>query len=217
MVILTQARRWTDFLGAEASGKRSRENITIAASQTIVPGQVLGRVDTGTATAGAVVGTGNGAMGSITLGPDVKPGNYTVRITSAAANAGGFNLIDPDGDVVGSGNVASAFTSDHLSFTLADGSTDFTAGTTIPIAVAVTASSYKALNLAGTDGSEVASAIALYPVETGGAETKVIAAVVRDCEVNGGELTWPAGITVNQKATATRQLADLGVIVRPGV
>lgn len=125
MATLTQAHRWGDFLCDEAGGLRSREQVTIASSQTIVPGQVLGKV------------TANG--------------RYVVLAPGAS------------------------------------------------------------------DGSEAAAAIALYPATTGGSDTKVIAVVMRDCVVNGGELTWPVGITTNQKTAATGQLTALGIIVRPGV
>lgn len=37
---------------------------------------------------------------------------------------------------------------------------------------------------------------------------------VRDCEVNGHKLVWPAGITPAEKAAAEATLADAGVLVR---
>ncbi len=42
MATLIEGRHPGEFILSEANGQRSRENITIGASQTIVPGQVLG-------------------------------------------------------------------------------------------------------------------------------------------------------------------------------
>lgn len=72
--------------------------------------------------------TGNGAMGAITVSAGAKIGRYTLTIIEPATNAGAFMVTDPDGLVVGHGNVAAAFSAGGLAFTLADGGTDFAAG-----------------------------------------------------------------------------------------
>lgn len=74
---------------------------------------------------------------------------------------------------------------------------------------------YKILAPAAVDGTEVAAAI-LAPTEdptdpVGHVRTS---AHVRDCEVNGRKLAWPAGITNPQKAAAEAALATAGVLVR---
>jgi hypothetical protein len=38
--------------------------------------------------------------------------------------------------------------------------------------------------------------------------------MARDCEVDGSALTWPVGITTNEKAAAVVQLVALGIVVR---
>lgn len=92
-------------------------------------GCVLGTQETLEATSEANAGnTGNGAMGAVTVGADAKVGDYTLTIVEPAANAGAFIVEDPDGIVIGNGDVAAAFNAGGLSFTLADGSTDFAAG-----------------------------------------------------------------------------------------
>ena len=94
----------------------------------------------GSAVATADAGnTGNGAMGAITVGAGAKAGTYRLEIIEAAANAGTFGVWDPDGIMVGTGNVASAFSGGGLSFTLADGATDFVAGDGFAIVVTLTA------------------------------------------------------------------------------
>lgn len=64
-----------------------------------------------------------------------------------------------------------------------------------------------------TDGSQNAAAI-LYADATAATADVGATANVRDCEVNGNLLTWPAGITAPQKTAATTALAALGVIIR---
>lgn len=51
-------------------------------------------------------------------------GVYRVVFTSAANNGGGFEVIDPNGDIVGTGVVGTAF-ANQIGFTIADGTTDF--------------------------------------------------------------------------------------------
>ena len=80
--------------------------------------------------------TGNGAMGAITVAAPAKVGNYTLTIVEPGANVGTFIVLDPDGIQIGDGAVASAFSAGGLSFTLADGATDFVAGDSFTIAVA---------------------------------------------------------------------------------
>lgn len=69
------------------------------------------------------------------------------------------------------------------------------------------------LNPAAADGSEAAAAILYEGVDASAADA-TRTAVVRDAEVNGGEIVWPAGITDPDKATAIGQLAALGILVR---
>lgn len=69
---------------------------------------------------------------------------------------------------------------------------------------------YVAIDFDASTGEEDAAAILLADFEVTGANTPV-AALVRDAEVNTGELKWPAGATSNQKAAALAQLAALNI------
>ena len=131
------------------------------AAATFKVGAVLGKfIASPTGTAAATVGTGNGVMGTITMTSkaSLQLGVYTLRITKAVTDAGDFELIDPQGDVVGLGHVATAFAKNGFAFTLADGSTDFVEGDTIAITVAGT-EKYKLVEATATDGSQIASAV----------------------------------------------------------
>ena len=100
-----------EFLLSEAAGARSRENIVIAASQTLVAGSVLGKVLLGavTVTPGAIVGTGNGSIGTVTSDAGAPAGVYQVVIIEPGANAGTFQVFKPDGTIDGAGVVAVAY------------------------------------------------------------------------------------------------------------
>ncbi|MEA3641291.1 MAG: head decoration protein [Lamprobacter sp.] len=88
---------------------------------------------------------------------------------------------------------------------------DLLAGTVLGI---VTASGkYTQFDQDGADGSETAAGILVYPTDATSADT-ACAAIVRDAEVHGDQLTWPADIEAGEKTTAIAQLASLGIIVR---
>lgn len=154
-----------------------------AATPTYSIGTVLGAfIGTPTATAAATVGTGNGVMGAITMtaANGLKLGTYTLKITKTVANAGDFVLINPDGAVVGQGQVATAFAQAGFAFTLADGATDFIAGDSIAITVAGTVK-YKVAVETATDGSKVPAAI--YIADAFGASKDTVMVATTDTKV----------------------------------
>lgn len=115
---------------------RSVDTVVVEAGMDI--GAVVARTlisPTGTA---VKTGTGNGAMGTITVTKYAQVGVYTLRVVKAATDAGDFVVLDPAGVQIGAGTVGVAFTSKDMSFTLADGSTDFIVGDTFAITVAGT-------------------------------------------------------------------------------
>lgn len=215
--VFTEARHAGEFILTEANGKRSRETVTIAASQSIKAGGILALLaQDGDVTVSAAAGAGNAGNGTLTLADPAisgraKHGVYNVIFTAATD----FKVEDPDGREIGTGSVGNAFNKE-VKFTVTAGGTPFAAGDTFAITVAVETSDYQAVayDPAGTDGSEVPGAIAIYPATTGAGETAKIAALVRDCEVNGNILEWPDGITDAQKESAVGTLRGLGIIVR---
>lgn len=115
-----------------------RNTVTVTVEAGMDLGAVLQRaVSAGTITPGAVVGTGNGTVGttSVTNSPFLQLGTYTLRFTAATT----FNILDPMGDVVGQGATGTAVTNvQGLTFTVTAGGTAFVAGDTIPLVVAGT-------------------------------------------------------------------------------
>ena len=205
-----EGKHRAEFVQSLANNNRSIENITLKSGQNVAAGEVLSKELTGAATSAAAAGnTGNGTMGSVTVGDQAKVGDYILTIVEPGSNVGDFTLADPNGVQVGTGDVAGAF-SGEISFTLADGGTDFAAGDSFTISVTLTSEVYTALP---NDASEEAVAIALDNYDATSA-AKDGAAVVRDAEVNDAELTWPSGQSAANKTVAQNQLKDNGVIFR---
>jgi hypothetical protein len=170
-----------------------------------------------TATSASVVAdgdnTGQGAMGAVTVSNSAKPGDHVLTITKAAASAGDFQVVDPDGYVIGVGTVGVAFAGGGLAFTLADGDPDFAVGDFFTITVAAGSGNYAMHDAAGTDGREVAAAI-LFDAVDATSDSQSGVAIARNAEVNGDEITWKTGISDGDKAAGIASLKALGVVVR---
>jgi Bacteriophage lambda head decoration protein D len=212
MTTLTETFHAGGFMVSEAAGLRSRESVTVLSGQNLKAGAVVAR-HLGAATPAAFAGnTGNGAMGAVTVLADAKPGVYKLVIIEPATNAGRFTLTDPDGVVVGVGTVAVAFAGPQLSFTLADGATDFAAGDGFDITVA-DGGKVKEYNPATAAGGARAYGVLWDDVDAS-ASDKPGVALVRDAEVNGSELVWFAGATAQQIIDGKASLALRGIIAR---
>lgn len=213
MPALGELRRDGDFV-ASTNNRGSMESATLAATvAALVPGTVLGKRTIGTATAAAAAGnTGNGAVSAVTVAAGAKVGVYRVMCIEPGTDAGQFVVEDPNGVIIGRATVGVAF-SNQIGFTIADGATDFVAGDSFNVTVAAGNGQYQPLDLAATNGAAIAAGV-LYGNAKINAGSKPIAVVARDAEVKLAALTWPDGITTDEKTAALAQLAALGVIAR---
>lgn len=99
--------------------------------------------------------------------------------------------------------------------TILSGVGKITAGTVLG---KVTASGkYKVLAPGASDGSEVASRIALQSADATSADAPRTVVLARHAEVVAQALVWPVGITNNQKTAALAQLETVGIVARRGV
>src|SRR5258706_11860988 len=131
MTIKTERNYGGEFLISEAPGKRSREKITVAISQTLLAGAVLGAIALGAVTVAAAVAlgsnTGNGVFGAATADSGAPAGDYKVLFIEPGTNLGTFAVYMPDGTLDGHGVVGTAYNG-TINFTIADGATDFVSG-----------------------------------------------------------------------------------------
>lgn len=212
MPVLTQGVQVGEWLLSEAEGQRSRDSatVTVAGAVALPSGTVLGRITVGAITSSAVAGnTGNGTMGTVTGSAGAKAGVYKLTIVEPAANAGAFIVEDPDGIVIGNGDVAAAFSAGGLAFTLADGATDFAAGDQFNITVAAGTGKYVKYVSNATDGSQVAAAV-LYQSLPGTNGDYKATIFNTDAEVIGAMLNGGAGTD----ATGIAGLRAVGIKVR---
>jgi hypothetical protein len=219
MVVLTEGARVGEAIMSEGNFHISRENGVVALSQTILRNGLVGRVAVPAAVdvTQSYTGTGNGVLtpANPAVSSKVQDGAYKIRITVAAANAGTFQVERPDGTEIGTGTVGVAFNKE-IKFTIADGATDFVVGDEFQFVVAANPEDFQivAYNPAGSDGSEVPYGYSPYGAVTDGVKTAKIVNLVRECELNGNCIAWPAGITAAQKADAIQALAVQHIIVR---
>lgn len=209
---LTETGGAGGFILSVASGNRSFENGTLNLAQDLGAGTVLGRLLSAGAATAVGTPTGDGTITVGAIGADAVAGDYTLVCVAAAADAGTFNFLAPDGSLIRQITVgAGAAANSHVVITIADGANDFVAGDTWT--VTVTAGDYEILDPAEDDGAQIAAGILFADVDATDADT-ACCVVVRDAEVNANELVWPSGISAGNKAIATAQLNARGIFLR---
>lgn len=219
----TENYRVGEFLGREAPGDISRDQVTLKAvndgATTWLSGTVLGKILIGALTAAAGGGnTGNGTLTALAAGATTKVGAYTF-ICFSVTGGYWFGVTDPNGRVVGIVKATGAAQSiSDMTFTLTNGGANFVIGDSFTVTVAAGSGLSVILNPAAVDGSQNASGV-LH--SSGGKDayvggsSNVNATVVNFCAtVAIGLLQWPAGITTPQKNAALAQLAALGIKTR---
>lgn len=216
---LIENKRLGDWLLHEKDARYSRGKGVIASGVGIIrSGMALGRVLVAGAAAVAFAGnTGNGAMGAVTVGAGAIAGVYRLYFIEPATNLGKFVVEDPNGKFVGIGTVASAFAGGGLSFTLADGATDFVSGDGFDITVSAGSLKLKPWTPAGTDGTQILAAFLIADKIDATAADVDAAILERDALVNPQGLSWGAAVTTqNHRDTAIAQARTLGILAREG-
>ena len=214
MTIKIEGLHTGEFIQSEASGERSREEITIASGENLKVGDVIAQTKTGgTITAAADAGnTGDGTVTGLSVGSGAQEGEYRLVCIEPAVDAGTFQVEDPDGSIIGTAVVAVAFAGD-IGLTINDGAADFIAGDSFTLTVTQTTGEWQVLAPAATDGSEVAAGVLYADVDATAAATAGVV-IARDAEVNGKLIGWPGGITAAEKDLAITQLNERGIIFR---
>ncbi len=111
----------------------SRPNI-IEVGQNLLMGTILSEVKSAAAAAALAGNTGDGTVGSISVGPKVQKGTY--KLIAVKTTAGGeFNVLSPAGYSCGMATIGEAFVSSEINFTITDGATPFVLGDGFTIAV----------------------------------------------------------------------------------
>ena len=174
------------------------------------------------ASAPAVVGTGNGTIGTLSLGPDAKTGQYRVECIEAITNGGAFKVVGPDGDeiavgyiIAGAGGVLTLANQRQLNLVVTDGSTDFAVGDFFDVFAFNKLAGGKCVEWDPTtyDGRDDVAGV-LYDNVNASAADKAGVIVARQAEVRKNDLQWATAITAAQKESAYLDLAALGIVAR---
>lgn len=162
---------------------------------------------------------GNTGSGVLTLanpayGSSVKNGVYRIRCTATGTDGGTFSVVDPDNIALANATVGSAYTGDHVKFTIGDGLTDFAIGDGFDITAAVTAGAVTA-NPVVAALPPVLERLLAHAVVQG--PTDSLAHFQAWRETISSQRIIPVGISVKVGADATEQDASgrvLGIGVR---
>jgi len=126
------------------------------ASGNLKRGSILGQKSTDSVTTAAGAGnTGNGTLGSISIGASPKYGVFTLTASSATT----FTVTDPEGNAQANATVGTAYTSDTVNFTLTAGGTAFVAGDSFTLEVVEATGDYILSVKSANDGSQNPSAV----------------------------------------------------------
>lgn len=220
--VLSEGLHAGAFIVSEAEqGFFSRDQVTVALSQTILAGQVIGKVavpsgitSSGTADAG---NTGNGTLtldASNPVDTGAQDGNY--RLVALAPTE--FEVLDPKG--INIGRVATGATfANQIKFVVAAGGTAFAVGDAFTVTVGresvqATDEQVKPWTPSATDGSQNPTGIMVYPVTTDGTATKLGTMLARHSEVRLSDLTFGGSPSAAQQKECIEQLRRLGIVCR---
>lgn len=207
----------SDFLLREENGQYSREAVTVAnGAGVLTPGTVLGQQTKNTVTEEAdVANTGDGDIGTVTLGSKAEPGVYTLECIAAASDAGTFSVVAPSGYRLPDAEVGAAYAGDHLNFTIADGATDFEAGDKFTVTVTGDGK-YDIAKYGDLTGLGEAKAVLAFEVDATSADAEAVL-IARDAIVSIPALTFHSTVDDDTKRNAF--LADLrkvGILTTEG-
>ena len=159
-----------------------------------------------------LVGTGTGAVSGVSLGSLAQLGTYRVQLLATSATAE-FEVIAPSGAKLKRGQVATAYASDHVNFTLANAGT-MTSGDYFNIIVEKNTNQVVAWDPTAVDGSQVPAGILFGAVNATSAALAGLL-VARMAEVKGALLTFKSGVSAAAIAACkTRLLPALSIIAR---
>ena len=196
-----------EFLLSEAPGSRSRDAGTIVNSGTTAlsldGGMVMTQAEFGTPTAALKAGdTGNGTVGSLSVGLGAMAGAYTLTFTGATT----FDVVNPEGVELEPGIVAQPY-SDAIGFTVTAGATAFAAGDVITITVPAGTGAW-APYTASTPPQNLGILWDRRMIQPG--QTVDCALLVRDAEVIAENLQWDSSVTAAGAITAVTGSANVG-------
>lgn len=207
--------------GATTAFKSPHINFSLTdGSQDFIVGDAFTFV-VGTTAPTVIGGTGTGTMSALSVGKFAQLGTYRVINRQVVSHGGVFDVIAPDGKLVGSfamnttTGAAASFTSDHINFTLTD-ATDFIAGNYFDVAVYGPAAAPKVAKWdpTATDGRQHVAGIAFDTYDASAADVNGVITARGPVAVNGNELSFISTAGASDKVYGKQRLTALGIVVR---
>lgn len=198
--------------------------IIASGSGVLEIGTLIGQITRGSAGSADKSGgnTGNGTFvldNTTPLLPGAKVGIYTLRCVAAAANAGTFRLVDPDGFVLGDYTIAggsggTVTVQNDIKGVLTDGGTDFEVGDGFDITVAAGSKKWvKYVHGAVESGDDLG--ILLAKVDATAADRQTVVLARGPAVLSRLGILWDASVDSDaKKAQAIALLAKKNIIVR---
>ncbi len=192
---LKEPYRLNDLLKWEQENLFSREKVTVLSGEDLPMGAVYGKEKTSCPTSGtAGSNTGDGTCTAVTAGGQVKRGTYILTCIAEAANAGTFEVKDPDDITLGQAKVGEAYSSEQINFTLNDGTEDFDAGDTFTITVSAGSGKIKKIDFDAVDGTEDPAGFVIDAYDASDADVEGVG-IERDALIDSDFLAWPLEFT----------------------
>ena len=120
-------------------------------------GTVMGRQTDYTILSTPGANTGNGTVGSMAPTAAIETAGTGYVLTAVSPTS--FTVTDPEGVVIGTATVGTAFAGPEINFTVTAGSTAFVAGDSFTLSYQLTSGNFVACVKTATDGSQVPAAI----------------------------------------------------------
>jgi hypothetical protein len=210
-------------LKRETEFAMSRETVTVpggdGAERKLIVGQVIAMIlfdIDNIAITPAGGNTGNGALGTLTLGTEAKQGDYAVTCVAASADGGTFQVVDPDGYRLPDATVGVAYVHKQLNFTITDGATDWAVGDSITVTVPEGSGHVVEFNQDAVDGTQRAHGFMAQELTVASGDTAQAQVIKRDAVAADTGLIWPADIEQGEKDIGLAQLAARNIQVRTG-
>jgi len=118
-------------------------------------GSVLGQQTTSSINVTAGTNTGNGTVGSLSLGATETFGAFLLKALSATS----FSVTDPEGNALPNAVVGTAYANAEINFTITAGGTAFVAGDSFTLNALEATGNFVLSVKTASDGSQVPSAI----------------------------------------------------------
>nr|CRH06034.1 putative phage protein GP19 [Candidatus Magnetococcus massalia] len=221
MPVFQEPQNLGDVLKFEAPNLYSRETVTVlggVGTERLLPvGTVIGRRTKSEVAAAADGGnTGDGAISAVTLGSNAVPGAYSLTCIAASADAGIFQVVDPNGHRLPDVTVGVAYDTSHLKFILSDGAADFVVGDYFTVLV-TGEDNVVAFDPTAVDGTaDPIGIIAQHVLAPVGQDVPEVA-ILRHAILADHAVVWPETITETEKLEAAEALEACGILIRQGV